>query len=266
MNLRPTVLLTVAVIVIAFPEMIHAQSPFYIPVTITQSGNTTIDTFGVAHGATYCIDSTLGEKELFPNVIEVFDARFVDHRDTPCLGQGLRLDLQPASGIDTFQLQFRKGNGPYNFQISWPHDESTMLYSLIITDPIVHSLGFIDMHMASSVTITQPSISSVYIIASVGDDVKPGSELYLASFSLAQNYPNPFNPSTTISYTLPSQSFVTLKLFNVLGQEVASMVNGIESPGNKSVRFDGSGLPSGVYFYRLQAGSYSATKMLMIVR
>jgi hypothetical protein len=85
-------------------------------------------------------------------------------------------------------------------------------------------------------------------------------------FSLAQNYPNPFNPSTTISYTLPAQSLVTLKVFNVLGQEIATLVDGIESPGSKSVQFDGGGLPSGAYFYRLQAGSYTATKMLMIVR
>jgi hypothetical protein len=83
---------------------------------------------------------------------------------------------------------------------------------------------------------------------------------------LRQNYPNPFNPSTTISYTLPTQSFVALKVFNVLGQEVATLVNGIESPGSKSVRFDAGDLPSGVYFYRLQEGSYSSTKMLMVVK
>ena len=87
-----------------------------------------------------------------------------------------------------------------------------------------------------------------------------------STFALHQNYPNPFNPSTTISYTLPVQSFVTLKVFNVLGQEVATLVNGIESPGSKSVRFDGGRLPSGVYFYRLQAGSYSGTRMLLIVK
>jgi hypothetical protein len=100
----------------------------------------------------------------------------------------------------------------------------------------------------------------------VGDDVKPESEFYPNSFSLAQNFLNPFNPSTTISYALPVQSLVALKVFNVLGQEVASLVNGIENPGNKSVRFDGSSLPSGVYFYRLQAWSYSGVKMLVVVR
>jgi hypothetical protein len=93
-----------------------------------------------------------------------------------------------------------------------------------------------------------------------------GDRMVPDATTLDQNYPNPFNPTTTISYTLPAQGFVTLKVFNVLGQEVATLVNEAESPGNKSVSFDGSGLPSGVYFYRLQAGSYSATKMLMIVK
>jgi hypothetical protein len=96
-------------------------------------------------------------------------------------------------------------------------------------------------------------------------DVGGDSELPL-DFYLDQNYPNPFNPSTTISYTIPAQSLVTLKVYNVLGQEVATLVNGIESPGNKSVRIDGSSLSTGVYFYRLQAGSYSGTKMLMVVK
>jgi hypothetical protein len=85
-------------------------------------------------------------------------------------------------------------------------------------------------------------------------------------FVLFQNYPNPLNPSTTISYALPAQSYVTLKVFNMLGQEIATLVHGIESPGSKSVRFVGSGLPSGAYFYRLQAESYTSTKMLMIVK
>jgi hypothetical protein len=111
-------------------------------------------------------------------------------------------------------------------------------------------------------SIKHVKIFSPYL---VGVESRAGEGLP-QGYALSQNYPNPFNPSTIISYALPIQSFATLKVFNVLGQEVAMLVNGIESPGSKSVTFDGSGLPSGVYFYRLQAGSYSATKMLMIVK
>ncbi len=86
------------------------------------------------------------------------------------------------------------------------------------------------------------------------------------SFSLDQNYPNPFNPTTTISYQLPTQSYVTLKVFDVLGREVAMLVNGVEEPGYKSVQFDASRLSSSIYFYRLQADNYIETKKLLLIR
>ena len=85
-------------------------------------------------------------------------------------------------------------------------------------------------------------------------------------FALQQNYPNPFNPSTTISYQLPTQSNVTLKVFDVLGREVATLVNSVEQPGNKSVNFSANNLVSGVYYYRLQAGNFIETKKLVLVR
>jgi hypothetical protein len=85
-------------------------------------------------------------------------------------------------------------------------------------------------------------------------------------FSLDQNYPNPFNPSTTIRYGLPQTSVVMLTIFNVLGQQVATLVQGQQEAGNHEVRFDGSNLASGVYLYRLQAGSYVQAKKLMVLR
>jgi len=83
---------------------------------------------------------------------------------------------------------------------------------------------------------------------------------------LFQNYPNPFNPATTIRYALPQRAHVMLNVFNTLGQQVATLVDAAEEPGEHSVKFDGSGLASGVYFYRLRAGDYMATKKLMVVR
>jgi hypothetical protein len=83
---------------------------------------------------------------------------------------------------------------------------------------------------------------------------------------LKQNYPNPFNPSTLISYYLPNQSHVTLKVHDVLGREVATLVDGMEEPGLKTVTFDASKLSNGVYYYRLQAGNYVETKKLVLLR
>jgi hypothetical protein len=87
-----------------------------------------------------------------------------------------------------------------------------------------------------------------------------------AVFQLAQNYPNPFNPSTTIRYALPQRSHVTLTVFNTLGQQVATLVNETQGAGYHDVRFDGSGLASGVYFYRLSAGPYVAAKELLLLK
>lgn len=86
------------------------------------------------------------------------------------------------------------------------------------------------------------------------------------AFTLGQNYPNPFNPSTTIRYGLPQAQSVRLAVYNPLGQEVAVLAAGVQEPGYHEVHFDGSGLASGVYFYRLQAGSFVQSRRLLLLR
>jgi hypothetical protein len=86
------------------------------------------------------------------------------------------------------------------------------------------------------------------------------------SYELAQNYPNPFNPSTTIRYGLPQRSHVTLAVFNTLGQQVATLVQSEQEAGNHEAAFDASGLASGVYLYRLQAGDFVQTKRFVLLR
>ncbi len=86
------------------------------------------------------------------------------------------------------------------------------------------------------------------------------------SFELGQNYPNPFNPSTAISYQLPISSKVRLVIYDILGREVATLVNGRQEAGRYSVPFNAASLSSGVYFYRLQASSFVETKKMMLVK
>jgi photosystem II stability/assembly factor-like uncharacterized protein len=83
---------------------------------------------------------------------------------------------------------------------------------------------------------------------------------------LKQNYPNPFNPSTTIRYAVPSRTHVVIKIFNILGDEVATLVDGVKDPGSHEVTWNGTGISSGVYLYRLQAGHFIETKKLLLVR
>ncbi|MFQ3597392.1 MAG: T9SS type A sorting domain-containing protein [Chloroherpetonaceae bacterium] len=85
-------------------------------------------------------------------------------------------------------------------------------------------------------------------------------------FTLAQNYPNPFNPITMIRYELPERADVTLKVYDVLGREVATLVNAAQGQGSYQVPFNASNLASGVYFYRLKAGSFMQTKKMLLVK
>ena len=85
-------------------------------------------------------------------------------------------------------------------------------------------------------------------------------------FALSQNYPNPFNPTTTIRYELASSDRVSLKVYNLLGQEVATLVEGLESQGAHRVVWNGSATPSGVYLYKLTAGRYSETRKLILLK
>jgi hypothetical protein len=88
----------------------------------------------------------------------------------------------------------------------------------------------------------------------------------LVDFYLNQNYPNPFNPGTTIKYQIPELSFVIVKVYDVLGGEVATLVNEEKLLGNYEVEFDGIGLSSGIYFYQLKAGNYLETKKMVVIK
>ena len=123
-----------------------------------------------------------------------------------------------------------------------------------------------DYHVGSVMFIDDISFSGVVGVSE--------SESAPTKFHLAQNYPNPFNPVTTIKYGLPRESFVSLKVYNVLGQQVATLVNQWQAAGYKSVEFDAGSLVSGVYFYRLVIGdassgsaqSFVETKRLILVK
>ncbi|MCX8056623.1 MAG: T9SS type A sorting domain-containing protein, partial [Ignavibacteria bacterium] len=86
------------------------------------------------------------------------------------------------------------------------------------------------------------------------------------SYALFQNYPNPFNPSTTIRFILPEKSKVSLEVYNLIGQKVATLINSELNAGEYNVEFNGSNLSSGIYLYKLQAGNFTSTKKMLLIK
>jgi hypothetical protein len=147
-------------------------------------------------------------------------------------------------------------------------------------DPIVRPVRNKDtVMMTSDVGITHFGSTHSYSTNEYGDQVDQYADLLETTVSVApdmnqqpsqasldQNYPNPFNPSTTIRYGLPARLHVTIKVFNALGQQVKVLHYGEVEAGFHEVSFDARGLPSGVYFYRLNAGTFAETKRLLLIR
>jgi photosystem II stability/assembly factor-like uncharacterized protein len=91
-------------------------------------------------------------------------------------------------------------------------------------------------------------------------------EITITEFALHQNYPNPFNPNTILQYTVGSRQLVTIKVYDVLGREITTLINEEKPAGNYEIEFDGIGLTSGIYFYRIKAGEYVDTKKMVLIK
>ncbi len=155
------------------------------------------------------------------------------------------------------RVDTKSGSGPSYFR--------TITYQYIAKNGAGVFVFPADTSQASTGVISVSNSSWNGPIVGTSVEESPGTGLPL-EFGLAQNYPNPFNPSTTIPFSVDRTSLVSLKIYDVLGREVATVVSEQLSPGRYSARWDASGLPSGVYMYRLQAGSSTAVKSLLLVR
>ncbi|NOX66748.1 MAG: T9SS type A sorting domain-containing protein, partial [Chlorobi bacterium] len=117
-----------------------------------------------------------------------------------------------------------------------------------------------------------PGKNTAFEISTIATDVeKDRSENLPKKFVLYQNYPNPFNPSTTIKYQIPSNvksetSNTKLIVYDILGREVATLVNEKQKPGNYEIVFNASNLPSGIYFYSMHAGEFNSVKKMILLK
>ncbi len=126
--------------------------------------------------------------------------------------------------------------------------------TVVATDTLQPNSGTINIS-PNSTTWSGPLPTSVR----VGNDIPTG-------FALKQNYPNPFNPSTTIEYQVATAEFVSLKVYNLLGQEVATLVNELKQPGTYRTSWNAESVPSGTYFYRMNGGSFSETGRMLVLK
>jgi hypothetical protein len=112
------------------------------------------------------------------------------------------------------------------------------------------------------VTATAAELIVHYDGVTAIEDNKPAAE----NFTLNQNYPNPFNPSTKIKYQIPNSGHVTLKIYNILGKEITTLVNKEQIVGNYEINFNALALSSGIYFYQLHSGSNIIVKKMMLLK
>lgn len=173
---------------------------------------------------------------------------------------GEKPDLAPGSGTIA--------NLVFSVEDSW--DMETIDVTPVELENPNHSLMFVYTEVvdgsAHSLSMT-PEFQGV----SFAPSEVAGTELLPGEFSLAQNAPNPFNPQTRIDYDIPKATNVRLEIFNVLGQHVTTLVDEFQEPGSKSVIWDGrdnSGytVSSGIYFYRMDAGEFSLTRKMMMLK
>ena len=145
-------------------------------------------------------------------------------------------------------------------------DTSLSATNVYLPTPLLASTKYYWHVAASNGSATSPYSAADSFTTGTGIDAITGSDNIPQEFALSQNYPNPFNPTTQINYSIPKAGFVSLKIYNVLGQEVTNLFSGNRTAGNYTATFDASRFASGMYFYRLDTGTFSSVKKMMLVK
>lgn len=167
--------------------------------------------------------------------------------------------IAERNGGSAFRSKYLNITGGYLYGQGIEPFDTTKIYAVGIYNGIDPRTG----GQKDLFVLIDPITGQVLGITKVEKDETAGIP---TNFALYQNYPNPFNPATTITYDLPVKSNVKLVVYNILGQEVATLVNGEQEAGRYNVRFDASGLPSGVYFYKIEAGKYVEIKKMILMK
>jgi hypothetical protein len=181
----------------------------------------------------------------------------------PSSGQFKKVKLDPGVAALAYGLILGIQNGDLDIFGLFANCEPEEM------DPLLYESS--SLHIGSG---SSTSAAATFFIGSNGEGIYRATNITSVEqtqvipkrFLLEQNYPNPFNPETIIKYQIPSVAHVTIKVYNLLGQEIVTLVHEEKGAGTYSVRWGASGSPSGVYLYRLQSGNYVETKKILLLR
>lgn len=259
--------------------------------------------FGVHTLASSCCDLHLGEMWMPPEPPQGgADFRFVDPRgfNPACMDLGILPDVrryESHTQVDTYQVRCRPGNPGYPLKIKWSDVSKSYGGDVRLLDALTGGIINVDMKNEDSVMIHDPITQFLIIAEQPIHSILPTTVMQEGqehrSFSLGQNYPNPFGETslsgksiTTIRFAIPSPvvsspertdngellnthtdgRMTTLRVYDLLGREVATLVNEDLPSGTHETTFSGSNMASGVYFYRLESGSFLQTRKLILMR
>ncbi|MFA5012618.1 MAG: T9SS type A sorting domain-containing protein [Ignavibacteria bacterium] len=178
----------------------------------------------------------------------------------------------PGTGLQYIDLAtpyFWNGTGSLLIEVCFDNDTwsgNSTVAGTTQTGTVVHN--HVDNSAGCNLTATSTAATrpNVCLIINTGVGVNPVGSTVPQVYSLSQNYPNPFNPSTKINFAIPKQGLVTMKIYDVLGREVRTLVNEVKSAGTYTVDFNASEFSSGVYFYRLQSEGFTDIKKMMLIK
>jgi len=199
------------------------------------------------------------------NVVRVMNSSLAlgDSMDFQSLGNGETIKISNYGSSKQYDLALERASA---------HPDSANYAKLSFGSKEAHTLAIQSWDSLSTTRVTlsvdrgmDGTIDTV-ITLRTPTGVKEGENFVPKSYEMGQNYPNPFNSTTTIPYTIPQETNVVLKVYDVFGREIATVVNERRSAGTYRVQFDASHLPSGVYFYRLTAGGFSETKKMVLLK
>lgn len=214
-------------------------------------------------GTIHCITKEIGVKE------PVFISHSAVRNTTNQGAQFVKSYIKTKSGVASASLYWRTDTTVAYSQIAMTAAGADT-FTASIPGQVYGKTVYYYISAASNSgrTVTKPlTAPSGYIKYNVLQPVSISNEpANISSYSLSQNYPNPFNPATKINYTIPKGEFVTLKVYDINGKEIASLVNSYQTPGSYNYTFDGSRLSSGVYFYRILAGSFSEYRSMILLK